>query len=29
MRNALDGNEGEVKVGGRSITKLRYADDVV
>ena len=29
MKNALDGHAGEVRVGGRSITKLRYADDVV
>ena len=29
MRNALEGFEGTVKIGGRSITNLRYADDVV
>ena len=29
MRNALDGFVGSVKVGGRTISNLRYADDVV
>ena len=28
MREALDGFEGSVKVGGRTVTNLRYADDV-
>ena len=27
MRNALDGYEGQVSIGGRRITNLRYADD--
>ena len=27
MRNALDGFSGEVSVGGRQLTNLRYADD--
>ena len=29
MRNALDGFVGSVKVGVRTISNLRYADDVV
>ena len=29
MRNALDGFVGSVKVGGRTISNLSYADDVV
>ena len=29
MRNALDGFVGSVKVSGRTISNLRYADDVV
>ena len=29
MREALEGHEGTVKVGGKAITNLRYADDVV
>ena len=29
MRTALEGFEGTVKIGGRSITNLRYADDIV
>ena len=29
MRNALEGFEGTVKIGGRSITNSIYADDVV
>ena len=29
MKNALDGFVGSVKVGGRTISNLRYADDVV
>ena len=29
MRNALDGFVGSIKVGGRAISNLRYADDVV
>ena len=29
MRNALQSCEGTAKIGGRSITNLRYADDVV
>ena len=29
IRNILEGFEGTVKIGGRSITNLRYADDIV
>ena len=29
MRNALDGFEGSIAVGGRKATSLRYADDIV
>ena len=29
MRNALDGFEGSIAVGGRKVTNLRYADDIV
>ena len=29
MRKALEGFEGTIKVGGKTITNLRYADDVV
>ena len=29
MREALEGHEGTVKVEGKAITNLRYADDVV
>ena len=29
MRDALDGFEGSIKVGGRIVTNLRYADDIV
>jgi len=29
IRNALEGFEGTVKIGGRIITNLRYADDIV
>ncbi|XP_047482513.1 uncharacterized protein LOC125034655 [Penaeus chinensis] len=29
MRDALDGFEGTIKVGGRNVTNLRYADDIV
>ena len=29
IRNALEGFEGTVEIGGRSITNLRYADDIV
>ena len=29
MRNALEGFESTIKIGGRSITNLRYADNVV
>ena len=29
MRTALEGFEGTVEIGGRSITNLRYADDIV
>ena len=29
MRNALEGFQGTVKIGGRIITRLRYADDIV
>ena len=29
MKNALEGVEGTVKIGRRSITNLRYADDFV
>ena len=29
MRNALDGFVGSIKVGGKTISNLRYADDVV
>ncbi|XP_063591867.1 uncharacterized protein LOC134768956 [Penaeus indicus] len=29
MRRALDGFNGSIKIGGRTITNLRYADDVV
>ena len=29
MRNALDGSEGSIAVGGRKVTNLRYADDIV
>ena len=29
MRNALEDFEGTIKIGGRSITNLRYADDIV
>ena len=29
MRNALEDFEGSISVGGRTVTNLRYADDVV
>jgi len=29
MRKALDGYDGGFKIGGRCITNLRYADDIV
>ena len=29
MRNALEGYIGDITVGGRTITNLRYADDIV
>jgi len=29
MRMALDGYEGGFRIGGRCITNLRYADDIV
>ncbi|XP_047492300.1 uncharacterized protein LOC125041405 [Penaeus chinensis] len=29
MRDALEGFEGTIKVGGRNVTNLRYADDIV
>ena len=29
MRNALEGFEGTLKISGRSISNLRYADDIV
>ena len=29
MRNAFEGFEGSVKIGRKSITNLRYADDIV
>ena len=29
MRDALVGYEGSIKVGGRTVTNLRYADDIV
>ena len=29
MREALDGYEGGFNIGGRCITNLRYADDIV
>ena len=28
MREALEGLEGSIKVGGRTVTNLRYTDDV-
>ena len=29
MRNAQDGFEGSIAFGGRKVTNLRYADDIV
>ena len=29
MRKAIEGFEGTIKVGGKTITNLRYADDVI
>ena len=29
MRNALEGFDGSVKIGGKTVTNLRYADDIV
>ena len=29
MRNALEGHIGDITIGGRTITNLRYADDIV
>ena len=29
MRNALEGYIGDITIGGRTITNLRYADDIV
>ena len=29
MRDALVGYEGSIKVGGRTVTNFRYADDIV
>ena len=29
MREALDGFEGGVQIGGRRVTNLRYADDII
>ena len=28
MKNALEGHEGTVSIGGRTITNLRFADDI-
>ena len=29
MRNALEGFDGSVKIGGKTVANLRYADDIV
>jgi len=29
MRETLDGFQGEIQIGGRMITNLRYADDII
>lgn len=29
MREALDGHEGGIQIGGRRVTNLRYADDII